>query len=359
MGHYELRFLFLGVVLCLLSCLSQLGCGRAVERTAVKEGASPPKPVTTGPLTVTRQDLSMARQLKSLPASEYVLGPEDTVEISVFRQDELKMEGAISSTGRISYHLIGDIEAAGLTQFQLRDKIQQELGRFIKDPRVVVRITEHGSHKIFVLGQVNHPGVYRMKSDFSLLEGISSAGGITPDAYLGGAYVVRDGKILLVNFLELLEKGNMEENIMLLPGDLVYIPDSRDHRVFILGEVNRQRSIQVRDDLTLFEALAQAGGFTRDANKASIWVMRGNLSEPDIITIDARGMDLGANIALERGDIVYVASSTFADVEQIAVRISHILQPFYNLARSVVWGDAAADILKGGDSRFVWPEEDD
>jgi polysaccharide export outer membrane protein len=263
------------------------------------------------------------------------------------------METTISPTGKISHFLIGDIQAAGLTQFELRDKIQQELVKFIKDPKVVVRITQHGSHKIFILGQVNHPGVYRMKSDFNLLEGISSAGGITPDAYLGGAYVVREGKILLVNFLELIEKGNVEENISLLPGDLVYIPDGRDHRVFILGEVNRQASIQVRDDLTLFEAIAEAGGFTRDANKESILVMRGNLSQPDIMKIDARGMDLAANIPLERGDIIYVASSTFADVEPIAVRISHILQPFYDLARTVVWGAAARDVFRGGETRFV------
>jgi polysaccharide export outer membrane protein len=295
----------------------------------------------------------MAKELKNLPASEYILGPEDAVKITVFRHDELKMEATISPTGKISYYLIGDIQAGGLTQFQLRDMIEEKLAKFIKDPKVIVAITEHRSHKIFVLGQVKEPGIYRTRNDFSLLEAISAAGGITPDAYLRGAYVVRDGKILLVNFVELIENGNTEENIPLVPYDVVYIPDDKDQKVFILGEVNQQAGIPLRQGLTILQAIAEAGGFTRDANKKSILVMRGNLSEPEIINIDARRLDGEANISLERGDIVYVASRAFADVEQIALRISHILQPFYQVARTIVYTDAAIEVLQGETPRLI------
>jgi polysaccharide export outer membrane protein len=222
---------------------------------------------------------------------------------------------------------------------------------------VVVRVTAPRSRKIFILGQVKNPGVYPMRSELTLLEGISAAGGVTPDAYLSGAYVVREGKILVVNFFELIEKGNTEENIPLMVGDVIYIPDNKDQKVFVLGEVNKQSAIPTSDRMTLFEAIAEAGGFTHDANKKSILVMRGNLSEPDIMKIDARRMDLAKNIPLERGDIVYVASSSFADVERIAVRLSNILQPFYNLSRTVVWGDAAVGVMEGKDSRFVIEED--
>jgi len=325
-----------------------------VHRTAMKREASPPKAsMESSPVKMVKQNLSMAKKLKNRQSTEYLLGPEDTVEISVFLHDELKMETTISPTGKILYYLIKDVQAAGLTQFQLRDKIQKELANFIKDPKVVVRITEYRSHKAFVLGQVNTPGVYRMRNDFSLLEAISAAGGITSDAYLGGAYVVRDGKILLVNFFELIEKGNTEENIPLLSNDVIYIPNNKDQKVFVLGEVNKQSAIPIGDRLTLLGAIAEAGGFTRDANKRSLLVMRGNLSEPEIMNIDAKRMDLAANIPLQRGDIVYVASSAFADVERIAVRLSHILEPFYTLARTVVWGDAAIEVFQGADSRFI------
>lgn len=304
-------------------------------------------------MKISRQNLSMAKQLKNLSPSEYILGPQDRVMISVFRHGELEIEETISSTGRISYYLMGDIQASGLTRFQLKDRIQKELARFIKDPEVMVRIREYASHKIIVLGEVKNPGVYSMKGDFSLLEAISSAGGITSYAYLDGAYVVRDGKVLLVNFCELIRKGNTEENVPLLPGDVIYIPDNRDQKVFILGEVNRQSAIPIQERLTLLEAIAEAGGFTRHAKKETIVVMRGNLSEPEIITVDAGRMNIAANIPLERGDIVYVASSTFANVERIAVSVSRILQPFLTVARGIILQDAAVDVLKGAETRYV------
>ncbi len=341
------------LVLALISCFFLSGCGRSMARTAVQKSVPQAKATADSPVDTTRQDLSMAEELKKQPVSEYILGPEDKVEITVFGHDELKTEATVSPSGKIACYLAGDIQAAGLTRFQLRDRIKKGLAEFIRYPEVIVRIVEYRSHKIFILGQFSNPGVLRMRNDFTLLEAISSAGGITPDAYLEGAYVVRDGKILLVNFVELVEKGNTEENVPLAPNDVVYIPDSRDQKVFVLGEVNQQAAIPMRDTMTLLEAVAEAGGFTRDAKKGAVVVIRGNLSEPEIMKVDVSEMDLAANMTLRRGDIVYVASSTFASVERAALRISHILQPFLQLARTVVWGKAAANVLEGGNPSSV------
>jgi len=300
-----------------------------------------------------KENLSMAKELRDVPTTEYLLGPEDTVEISVFRHDELNLRATIGTKGKISFYLLGDLEVAGLTRFQLRDKIRKGLTRYIKDPQVVVKIVEYRSRKVMVLGEVGAPGMYHMRSSFTLLEAISAAGGVDDEAYLPGAYVVRDGKVLLVNFCELIEKGNTGEDIPLLPEDLIYIPDNRDQRVFVLGEVNNQKAVTLRENLNLLEAIVQAGGFTKDAKKDSVIIVRGNLSSPEIMKVNVEQPALGANIALRQGDIVYVATSSMAHVERIALRISHILQPFYNLARTVVWGDAAVGVSEGKDSRFV------
>ena len=96
--------------------------------------------VPAGSIQVGRENLSMAKKLKGQALSPYVLGPEDEVEISVFRHEDLKMECTISSAGKISYYLVGDIKAAGLTSFQLRDRIQEGLLKFIRTPYVVFRI---------------------------------------------------------------------------------------------------------------------------------------------------------------------------------------------------------------------------
>lgn len=347
MPRCRLTFLVSLVTLSFVFCLFPAGCGRSLERSAVKRAASPPKASMEGSVATVRQNLSMAKTLKNSVSSEYILGAEDRVEITVFRHDELRMEATIGPTGKISYYLIGDVQASGLTPFGLRDKIREELREFLRQPEVVVRVTEPRSRKVFVLGQVKNPGVYPIRSELTLLEAISAAGGVTSDAYLSGAYVVRGGKILLVNFFKLIEKGNTEENIPLLVGDVIYIPNRKDQKIFVLGEVNKQSAIPTTDTMTLLEAIAEAGGFTHDANTKSILVMRGNLSEPDVMKIDAGRMDLVNNTPLQRGDIIYVASSSFADVERIAVRIAHILTPFLDVSRGIIYGDTAIDILTG------------
>jgi len=345
-GKAKARWLFTTV--CLMASLSLCGCGRSASSGIVKRTVLAPKLVQNHGIMKTKQDLSMARKLKEPLAGDYILGPEDVVEVVVFRHDELKMETTISASGKFSYFLVGEIEASGETLFELEDKIEEKLREYIKEPQVFVTIIKYRSHKIFVLGQVQKPGLYRMRVNLTLLEAISAAEGIGPNAHLGGAYVVRDGRVLLVNFVELIEKGNTEENIFLAPGDLVYIPSNKNQKVYVLGEVNQQSAVPMGDDgITLFEAIAEAGGFTQDADKQSIIVMRGNLSEPEIWEINAQGMDVSVNVPLHRGDVVYVASSAFANVERLAVRLSHILQPFLQVTRGLILTDTAVDILQG------------
>jgi hypothetical protein len=107
--------------------------------------------------------------------------------------------------------------------------------------------------------------------------------------------------------------------------------------------------------LNLLEAITEAGGFTHDANKKSILLLRGNLSEPEIMTVDAKRIlkqnDLAANIPLKRGDIVYVPSSLFADVERVAIRLDHILEPLLDVLRGIILQDIARDVIRGEDIR--------
>jgi polysaccharide export outer membrane protein len=354
-GWSVTRYLSTSLAVFLL-CLA-MGCQFQKRQTAA--GMRPP---TTAPeqasVEKVQQNLSMADTLRDVSPGEYTLGPEDKLQITVFRRDEMDLQVAVTQTGKISYYLVGDVDTMGLTQFELRDKLSKLLADYIKDPAVVVKIIEHRSHKVYVLGQVEKPGLIRMQGDITLIEAISRSGGLKKDAYLGGAYVVRDGKILLLNFVELVENGNMAENIPLLAGDIVYIPSTKDQKVYVLGEVNKQSAIGLRDGMTLLGAVAEAGGFTKDASKGSILVMRGNLSTPEILKIDLEEMTPKANVPLQRGDIVYVASTSFANLERAAIRLNNILQPFYNLTRTVVWGDAAVGVMEGKDSRFIVTTEE-
>ena len=133
MKKYLLNYsLFLKSVLVVCLIALQTGCHTAntavLKKNPSLKQVSIPKPVETK-----KQNLSMAKKLKNQPISEYILGPEDVVEISVLGHEELKMEVSISPTGKIPYYFIGDVQAAGLNQFQLRDNIQKEIAEFIKD----------------------------------------------------------------------------------------------------------------------------------------------------------------------------------------------------------------------------------
>ena len=146
---------FLALIAILLVYLSfQSGC-QSSHRGAVK-GADLSSQSNT--VKSNKQNLSMAKELKNHPPTEYILGPEDTVEISVFRHDELRMKATISPMGKIPYYLIGDIQAGGLTQFQLRDEIQRELAKFVKDPKVVVRIPNTIATKYSSWARLQNPG---------------------------------------------------------------------------------------------------------------------------------------------------------------------------------------------------------
>jgi len=139
----------------------------------------------------------------------------------------------------------------------------------------------------------------------------------------------------------------MEENIPLRADDVVYIPSNKDQKVFVLGEVNRQAAIPLGETLSLYEAIAEVGGFTQDANTETILVLRGNLSNPQIMIINAKDMPVSANIPLQKGDVVYVDSSRFADVERTAIRVSNIFEPFLRVMRGLILTDTAYRVLKG------------
>lgn len=337
------------------------GCfgGRAAPLTQVRvEGPKAPK------VEVPFQEagkLSMAEALRVEAPTEYVLGPGDTVEISLLRHDEFKAQVTISPTGKILYYLVEEVEAAGLTLFQLRDELKKRLTPYIREPEVLVRITEYKSQKVFVLGQVRNPGIHPLRGSTTLVEALSMAGGVTDNAYLKGAYLVRNGKLTIVDFPALLERGSMQENVPLRPNDIIFIPDETERKVFVLGEVNRPTALVLDKEFSLLEAIATAGGFTRDANPRAVLLLRGDLSKPRYVQVDVQRMvqerDLAASLSLEPRDVVYVPSSTMADVERFMARLATILSPIVDLERAIILGPLVEGAFTGksGADRVIVP----
>lgn len=160
--------------------------------------------------------------------SEFILGPGDRVEIIVYRNDNLNRTVKIDTSGKIIYPLTGDIQASGLSIFQLRDKIRDGLSRYIVNPQVSIGVTSVQSQKIIVLGEVKNPGFFQAETSMTILDAISQAGGVTSYGKQKSVLVIRGGmkkpELMRVDLEKALEKGDLTQNIMLQRGDIVYVP---------------------------------------------------------------------------------------------------------------------------------------
>ncbi len=171
--------------------------------------------------------------------------------------------------------------------------------------------------EIVLLGEVKNPGRYKTKRSSSILDALSRAGGINSDtANLYMAYLARDNDILPINFKRLLDYGDMNQNILLNDGDIVYIPNNNENKVFVVGEVTTPGVQYFTDPLDLMEAISACRGFKETANRSQVVVVRGNPRDPKVYSVNVLEMMKGGSLErfyLERGDTVYVARTAIAD----------------------------------------------
>ncbi len=160
-------------------------------------------------------------------APEYRLGPEDVLRISVWENRELTLDVVVRPDGKISFPLIQDVQAEGLTAAELASSIHQKLLSFIMDPQVSVIVTQVNAPKVFVIGNVTRPGPYPLRSDTSILQALSLAGGFTQFASPRSIKLVRGTgakqEVKKVNYYSLIESGG-EGNYLLKPGDTIVVP---------------------------------------------------------------------------------------------------------------------------------------
>jgi polysaccharide biosynthesis/export protein len=159
---------------------------------------------------------------------DYYIGPEDVLEISVWRNADLSKVVAVRPDGRISLPLLGDIEANGVTPNELMGKIASSLKQFKETPTVSIIVQQVNSYGFYVLGEVAKPGRYALKSKTTLLQAITMAGGFTPTAARNRLVVFRsrEGKEekLKASYLDIVLKDARHENVLLKPGDTIVIP---------------------------------------------------------------------------------------------------------------------------------------
>jgi len=159
--------------------------------------------------------------------SDYVIGPDDVLHISVWKEPDLTETLPVRPDGKISMPLLNDIPAAGLTPVQLKDSITEKLKKYMSNPSVTVVVTGMNSRRVFVTGEVNHSGPMPLLPHMTVLQALAQAG-FNQFANVKAIYVLRkeDGKQekLPFNYKKVVKGLNPEKNIELKPGDTIVVP---------------------------------------------------------------------------------------------------------------------------------------
>jgi polysaccharide export outer membrane protein len=183
------------------------------------------------------QDEAAKKQIAAPPSTtaiaatadaSYVIGPQDMLDISVWKEAELTRVVPVRPDGRISLPLLNDVQAAGLTPTELAEQLTTSLKKFVTNPQVTVIVTQINSQRVYILGEAARPGAYPLLPGMTVLQGLSSAGGFTLFANLKNIYVLRKegGKQekFPFNYKEVVKGRNTEQNILLKAGDQIVVP---------------------------------------------------------------------------------------------------------------------------------------
>ena len=170
--------------------------------------SQPPKPTTESP--------------------DYSIAPDDVLIIDVWKEPEISRTVPVRRDGKISLPLLNDVQAAGLTPTQLSSEIVEKLRATVIHPRVTVIVAQMSSQRIYILGQVNRGGAYPLVPDMTAVQALSIAGGLTPFAKRKKIHIMRtengETKMLPVNYQEVVNGRQSQQNIQLKPGDTIVVP---------------------------------------------------------------------------------------------------------------------------------------
>jgi polysaccharide export outer membrane protein len=241
------------------------------------------------------------------------------------------------------------VHVAGKTSEELHLFLEQELARYVKEPKVTVQVLFNGSIRYYLLGQFVAPGLKYADRPMRLLEALALGDSILLEkASLRGAYVSRDGKRLPVNFRRLLRDGDMRQNIRLHGGDMIFVPDNLSEQAFVFagaaGSNARGGAVPfINGHLDILQALAQSGmGFRERAQGrlSAVRVIRSEADRGQFFVVDADSILRGeaANFPLVPGDIVFIPETGVTSwneaLQQILPTletISGLLNPFVQI----------------------------
>jgi polysaccharide biosynthesis/export protein len=242
------------------------------------------------------------------PGTDYVVGPQDVLNVRIYGEDKLSGKIRIDNDGSFPFEYLGRVKAEGMTTAQIETHLVKALGDgYLRSPQVSVEVIEYRSQSVFVTGEVRSPNKYMLPGNSTLMDVLTYAGSVTPNA---GNWVqithVRQGAEVLgptvsaeydlrVNLRDI--QNGKAQNVKMRDGDTIFVPKAE--RVWVVGQVRNPQGVVHEEGMTVFEAIAAAGGITEKGSNSRIEIVR--IENGQRKSIDAKQTDV-----LKPGDQVNV-----------------------------------------------------
>ena len=268
------------------------GAGHALAQTPAQ---APPAPAEEKPAA------------PAVLPTDYAVGPQDVLNVRVFGEEKLSGRIRLDSDGSFPFEYLGRVKAEGMTTAQIEEYLTKALSDgYLRNPQVSVEVVEYRSQSVFITGEVRSPNKYSLPGNSTLMDVLTLAGSVTPNAgswvqitHARQAGVVEPPRTaeydLRVNLRDI--QTGKAQNVKMRDGDTIFVPKAE--RVWVVGQVRNPQGVVFEEGMTVFEAIAAAGGINEKGSNSRIEIVR--IENGQRKSLDAKQTDL-----LKPGDQVNV-----------------------------------------------------